>query len=180
MIFLTVGTQFPFDRLVKAVDHAVEAGLVAGQIVGQIGRTKYRPGSFPAVQLMEKQTFDGYVSRASAIISHAGMGTIEMALELGKPLLAMPRRKEFGEVVNNHQFEIAEKFEELGHILVAYHEDDLVEKTRELSTFMPKVRKHDAEAVIERIAGFLSSIDRQITQKSLTNNAATFQISEKP
>lgn len=180
MIFLTVGTQFPFDRLVKAVDSVVRAGLVTEHIIGQIGQTKYRPGSFPAVQFMEKQIFDGCIRRASAIIGHAGMGTIEMALELGKPLLVMPRRKEFGEVVNNHQFEIAEKFEKLGHILVAYHEDDMAEKIRELGTFTPKVREHNAEALIDRIAGFLSGIDRQITQKSLTSNAAAFQTSEKP
>jgi UDP-N-acetylglucosamine transferase subunit ALG13 len=180
MIFLTVGTQFPFDRLVKAVDYAVETGLVAEQVVGQIGQTEYHPGSFPALELMEKQTFDGYIRRASAIIGHAGMGTIEMALELGKPLLVMPRRKEFGEVVNNHQFEIAEKFEDLGHILVAYHEYDLAEKIKKLKSFTPKIRKHDTEAVIGRIADFLNSIDRQIPQKALAHNATAFQISEKP
>ena len=28
MIFLAVGTQFPFDRLVKALDDYLDAGLV--------------------------------------------------------------------------------------------------------------------------------------------------------
>ncbi len=180
MIFLTVGTQFPFDRLVKAVNHAVEAGLVTEQVVGQIGQTEYRPNSFLAVQSMEKQTFDNYIRCASAIISHAGTGTITMALEHRKPLLVMPRRKEFGEVVNNHQFEIAEKFEELGYILVAYHENDLAEKIKKLKSFNPKVRKDDAEAVIDRITDFLNSIDRLIPRKSLAHNVTAFQISEKP
>jgi UDP-N-acetylglucosamine transferase subunit ALG13 len=180
MIFLTVGTQFPFDRLVKAVNHAVEAGLVTEQVVAQIGQTEYRPSSFLAVQSMEKHTFDNYIRCASAIISHAGMGTITIALEHRKPLLVMPRRKEFGEVVNNHQFEIAKKFEELGHILVVYHENDLAEKIKKLKSFTPKVRKHNTEVVIGRIADFLNSVDRQIPQKALTNNATAFQISEKP
>ena len=37
MIFLTVGTLFPFDRLVNAVDKAVANGLITEDVFAQIG-----------------------------------------------------------------------------------------------------------------------------------------------
>jgi len=36
MIFLTVGTQFPFDRLVKAVDETVRKNGLDEQIFAQV------------------------------------------------------------------------------------------------------------------------------------------------
>ena len=161
MIFLTVGTQFPFDRLVKAVDMAFSNGNLNGEIYAQIGESSYEPQSFPAVPSMEKHLFDEQLHNASAIISHAGMGTISMALELDKPLLVMPRRKKYGEVVNDHQVALAGKFEALGHMLVAYEADELPEKIRQLKTFELTRRKATPEAVAGRIAGFLQELSKQ-------------------
>lgn len=158
MIFLTVGSQFPFDRLVRAVDQAFESGQLNGEMYGQIGDTSYQPRNFRAVPYMEKQAFDDYMQKASAIISHAGMGTISMALDRDKPLLVMPRLKRHGEAVNDHQIAIVRKFEELGHMLVAYDTDELPEKIRRLKTFVLTKRAARPEAVARRIAEFLSEL----------------------
>lgn len=158
MIFLTVGTQFPFDRLVKAVDEAVSQNGFNEKIFAQIGSSSYRPCSFDVVASMEQEVFDKHIHEASAIIAHAGIGTITMALENHKPLLVMPRLKKHGEVVNDHQVAIARKFEELGHILVAHTEEELPEKLEELRSFHPCPRKNQAEAVAERISKFLNEI----------------------
>ena len=87
MIFLTVGTQFPFDRLVKAVDEAADKEVFDERIFAQIGTSSYSPRNFEAVPSPEKTLFDGHFQMADSIISHAGMGTITMALESRKPLL---------------------------------------------------------------------------------------------
>jgi len=158
MIFLTVGTQLPFDRLVKTVDKAVETGLVAEEIYAQIGAGSYRPHNFRAAPSIEKHLFDKYIRQASSIISHAGMGTIMMAMENNKPLLVMPRRKKYGEVVNDHQLAIAKKFEQSGHILVAYRQEDMPAKIKELKSFIPRPRTNQTEAVVEKIACFLKTI----------------------
>jgi len=158
MIFLTVGTQFPFDRLVQAVDEAFDNGLVGEEIFAQIGETSYRPHNFKSVASLEKKVFDEQLKQASGIISHAGMGTIMMALDNDKPLLVMPRLKSYGEVVNNHQTVIARKFEELGHILVAYQEKQLPQKITELKSFLPRPRQIQTKAVVDRIARFLRSL----------------------
>jgi len=73
MIFLTVGTQFPFDRLVKAVDETVSKNGLDEQIFAQVGTTTYRPRNFETVPSLEKTLFDKHFSEADSIISHAGM-----------------------------------------------------------------------------------------------------------
>lgn len=158
MIFLTVGTQFPFDRLVRAVDELVGSGALQEEVFGQIGNTAYKPRHFEAVASLDKHLFDLYFRRASAVVSHAGMGTIAMALRQGKPLLVMPRLKRHQEVVNNHQLKLAERFASLGHILLALREEELPEKTALLRSFTPKAREADPAGVVERIAVFLNQL----------------------
>jgi UDP-N-acetylglucosamine transferase subunit ALG13 len=158
MIFLTVGTQFPFDRLVRAVDEAFDNGLVGEEVFAQTGETSYKPRNFEAVARLEKGLFDNYVRQASGIISHAGIGTITMALDNHKPLLVMPRLKKYGEVVNDHQVAIAKRFEQSGYVLVAYESEELPKKIEQLKTFVPCKRKATPEAVAKRIALFLRSL----------------------
>ena len=157
MIFLTVGTQFPFDRLVCAVDRVCKKGLVYDEIFGQIGKSSYIPKYFNATMFLEKKKYIDYFNDSSAIISHAGMGTIALALEQNKPLLVMPRSVQFGEVVNNHQIAIAKKFEKRGHILVAYEPEQIPRKIHELKTFVPTARKNSVISVIQRITDFIQN-----------------------
>lgn len=161
MIFLTVGTQFSFDRLVKGIDNAVELKLITERVYGQIGKGAYQPHNFVTTATLEKAIFDEYVRRASYIIGHAGMGTIITAMENDKPLLVMPRQKKYGEVVNDHQVTIARKFEESGHILVAYNELELSKKIEQLKTFVPRKRKAQPQMAAKRIAKFLSEVGVQ-------------------
>lgn len=158
MIFLTVGTQFPFDRLVRAVDEAIGENGLDEQVFAQVGASTYRPKNFETVAELEKSLFDKYISEANGIISHAGMGCITMALEYRKPLLVMPRLKKYDEVVNDHQVAIAKKFERLGHLLAAYSAEDLLNKIKVLRDFIPLERRTTSEAVAERVSNFLRQI----------------------
>jgi len=155
MIFLTVGTQFPFDRLVKTIDQLLNDGVMYDEVFVQIGETAYRPRNFEAVVSLDKTAFDERFCGAAAIISHAGMGAITMALDHGKPLVVMPRRRKYKEVVNNHQDELAERFEALGHILLARDETQLRSKIEQLRSFVPQPRQADPETVARKICHFL-------------------------
>ena len=160
MIFLTVGTQFPFDRLVKAVDQAAGLNGFDEKIVAQIGDSSYCPKNFEAVRSVEKAVFDRYFAEADGIISHAGMGTITMALDHKKPLLVMPRMKKYGEVVNDHQLAIVKKFEQLGYLLVAYSAEEVPEKIKQLKSFVPQERRPCADVVAARISMFLNELSQ--------------------
>ncbi|MBN2180467.1 MAG: hypothetical protein JW715_01035 [Sedimentisphaerales bacterium] len=159
MIFLTVGTQFPFDRLVKAVDEAIGQKLIEEEIWAQTGQSSYRPQNFEKyTDFLEKKEFDQWMKKASKVISHAGIGSITMALDEAKPLLVMPRLRKYGEVVNDHQVDIVNKFELSGYLLAAYDVSELVEKIEALKSFKPKKRNTQAEKVAERISKFLNEL----------------------
>jgi beta-1,4-N-acetylglucosaminyltransferase len=158
MIFLTVGTQFPFDRLVRAVDSAIEKGLVSDVLFGQIGETSYEPRNFEFVDYLDKKTFDSQMQKASSVISHAGMGTVAMALDRGIPMLVMPRLRRYGEVVNDHQLSITRNFERCGYLLAAYEVEQLSVQINALKTFVPRRRQAQTEEVVKRISRFVNGL----------------------
>jgi UDP-N-acetylglucosamine transferase subunit ALG13 len=133
MIFLTVGTQLAFDRLVTAVD--TWAGMEPGRdVVAQIGPTDIRPRHLRAQAFFEPAECRQLMIEADVIVAHAGMGTILSALELAKPLLVVPRKAALGEHRNDHQVATAARFAELGRLSVAADELELVQRLDQLET----------------------------------------------
>ncbi|WP_016955314.1 glycosyltransferase [Catenovulum agarivorans] len=109
MIFLTVGTQLPFDRLVECVDQL--CGKYPDlSVFGQIGESKYQPKNFDYQTSLSIQEFNKRFCSAQLIISHAGMGSIITALSNNKPILMMPRETQFAEHRNDHQLGTAKNF----------------------------------------------------------------------
>jgi UDP-N-acetylglucosamine transferase subunit ALG13 len=124
VIFVTVGTQLAFDRLIIAVDSW--AGAAPGrEVFAQIGPTRLAPRHIEYAQFVPPAECDERMRAATAVVAHAGMGTILTALQLGKPLLVLPRRAALGEHRNDHQIATAQRFAELGKVNVALHESDL-------------------------------------------------------
>ncbi|NLH15725.1 MAG: glycosyl transferase [Phycisphaerae bacterium] len=158
MMFLTVGTLFSFDRLVQAIDQGIADGTIREEIIAQIGEGGYQPRNMEFVAFLEKAAFDEKVKQSSGLISHAGMGSIEMSFQYRKPLLVMPRKKKYREHVNDHQVDTAEKFEQLGHILVAYESDDLPMKLNELKSFIPKPRINQISEVVRYLSEYIQSL----------------------
>lgn len=159
MIFLTLGTYpLPFDRLVQAVDEVVSQNLIDEEVFAQIGFSNYIPKHMKYEKLLEKQRFDEILSSATALIGHAGMGSISMALNHQKALLVMPRLAKFGEHVNDHQLHTAHKFEELGHVLAAYDQSELADKINMLKTFQPLPRTPNRQGVANRVQQFIESM----------------------
>jgi UDP-N-acetylglucosamine transferase subunit ALG13 len=157
MIFLTVGTQFPFDRLVRKIDELCDEGLIDDEVFAQVGDTDYRPRNFNFTNSIMKSEFDKVLAQASHIISHAGMGTISLAFEANKPLLVMPRLKRYGEVVNDHQVSLAKTFNDVGYLVGVEDESQMAEGIMRLKTFLPRPRQNQSYAVIRRITKFLES-----------------------
>jgi len=158
MIFVTVGTSFPFDRLIRAMDELADRGEFEEEIFAQVGKNGYRPRHFKSVETLDKQQFDIYFDKAEALIAHAGMGTITMALNQHKPILIMPRLRRLKELVNDHQLATAKHFEQLGHVLTVYDVKNLPHKYQMLKSFQPTPRKSQAEQVASRIGNFLTQL----------------------
>jgi UDP-N-acetylglucosamine transferase subunit ALG13 len=130
MIFVTVGEQLPFDRLINAVNNwASDSGE---EVFAQIGNSQLKPKTIKYQKHLDPLEFNRAFLAAEVIIAHAGMGTIITALELGKPLLVMPRQACLGEHRNDHQFATAKRFLEQGYISVAFDVPELMKKLEDL------------------------------------------------
>lgn len=129
MIFLTLGTQLPFDRLVEALDTAA-AGLDE-EIIAQTGQGSYQPASFTAVATLSPAQFEDTLARARVVVSHAGIGTILTGLKHRKPLILMARKAQFGEHRNDHQLATLRQFAAVSGIHVAENSDDLARLLRD-------------------------------------------------
>lgn len=115
MIFLTTGTQLPFDRMVTLVDEycATRPEL---EVFAQVGEdSRYTPRHFPHVTTMSLQESQRCFERAELVIAHAGIGSILTTLGLGKPILMMARRADFGEHRNDHQLGTVARFVSFPH-----------------------------------------------------------------
>lgn len=139
MIFVTLGTQDkPFERLIRAVERQVELENITEEVIVQSGCTKYESNKMKIIQYMPIDEFNEYLKSASLIITHAGVGTIIQALEIGKIVIAAARKKEFGEHVSDHQQQLLETFSESGYILPLTDFDKLNEVIEHSKNFLPK------------------------------------------
>ncbi|GAP45047.1 MULTISPECIES: glycosyltransferase [Lentimicrobium] len=136
MIFVVVGTQEPFDRLIRAVDRwAGDTGYK--EIFGQISRAEYLPTNFRYTDFIEPEHFIDRFRSADVIVGHAGMGTIIQALQFSKPIIVMPRLSSFHETRNDHQISTAKSFGRLGYVRDVYSEQDLFEALNRIDTIRP-------------------------------------------
>ena len=125
MIFVTVGTQLPFDRMVRAVDEWAGSPGRGADVFAQIGPGGYLPRHLRWARFLGADACNDLVLRSRAVVAHAGMGSILTALQLGKPILVMPRRGELGEHRNDHQVATARQFLAQGRVHVAFDEAEL-------------------------------------------------------
>lgn len=136
MIFVTVGTDLPFDRMLKVIDAwAGERGR--RDVFAQIGEGGWKPSHIEHSEFLQPPDFKKRFNEATLIISHAGMGTILSALFYGKPILVMPKRASLGEHRSEHQVATAKKMMELGNVNVAFDEDELRHRLDHLEDLRP-------------------------------------------
>jgi UDP-N-acetylglucosamine transferase subunit ALG13 len=124
VIFVTVGTQLPFDRMIAAVDRWAGA-QPERDVFAQVGPTKLALRHIAFCEFLTPAECRERMAGATAIVAHAGMGTVLCALELGKPLLIVPRRATLGEHRNEHQLATARRFAEHESVAVALDEHEL-------------------------------------------------------
>ncbi len=118
-VFLTVGTQLPFDRLVAAVD-AWAAENPGHDVLAQVAGGAYAPRHFGTVGTLPRDAFLRAVEAADVVVAHAGIGSLLTALDAGKPLVVMPRRADLGEHRNDHQAATAAELARFSSVSVVH------------------------------------------------------------
>ncbi len=109
MIFVSVGSMLPFDRLVEAMDTWAAANP-AVEVFAQIGEGRFIPKTCRWERMIEPAEFDAKCLEAEVVVAHAGMGTILSTLQSRRPLVIMPRRADLREHTTDHQIATAERF----------------------------------------------------------------------
>jgi UDP-N-acetylglucosamine transferase subunit ALG13 len=160
VIFLTVGSSLPFDRLVALVDEVAADGSIQHRVFAQIGSGRYKPRNFECVDFLSRAEYTARFDEAVAIVSHAGIGTISTALQANRPILVMPRKKKFGELVDDHQELTAQRFAEMGHVLAFSNRTELESGLQRLPEFVPTPRQPNARGIAEAIGIYLTQLSR--------------------
>lgn len=112
MIFVTVGTnEARFDRLL----HAVAALSTEEEIVIQHGHSSpvRRPNALN-VEFLPYEALVETIRRARMVVTHAGVGSVMVALANARRPVVVPRRASFGEAVDDHQLQLGRRLATAG------------------------------------------------------------------
>jgi UDP-N-acetylglucosamine transferase subunit ALG13 len=132
VIFATLGTHHqPFDRLVDAL-----TALGRDDLVVQYGHSAPPPAAVRAQAFMSFSEVEGHMRDAELVITHAGVGSILLARRCGHIPVVVPRRRRFGEHVDDHQVELTTALAPRGQVLVV----DDVERLAEVVAAPPQRR----------------------------------------
>lgn len=156
MIFVTVGAQMPFDRLVKTIDQWVGENH-RNDFFAQIGPSEYVPENMQWVNFLEPEEFKCKYESAELIVAHAGTGSIITALQLGKPILIMPRLAKLNETRNDHQNATSKQFGKFDSVEVAWDEKELIFKLVGVDKFrdFQKIQSYASGEIVNTIREFI-------------------------
>ncbi len=106
MILATVGTHdVGFDRLITAVDDL--AANWNEEIIIQRGSSLIEPRHATHFQWTSSERMEQLTRDARVLITHAAAGAIILGLCKQKPLILVPRLKQYGEHMDDHQQQLA-------------------------------------------------------------------------
>lgn len=152
MVFVTIGTQkYKFNRIIEYIN---ESNLK--DVIIQCGYTKCTCNSkiIKAMPFIKKEEIDKYIINSDFVISHGGITILEI-LKLGKKVLVVPREKRYNEHINDHQFELCEKLEKEGYLLVAKTKEDFLKKINKIKKFKPKKYLSNEKEFFDKLNGII-------------------------
>lgn len=125
MIFVTIGSMFPFDRMIRAMDAWAGTQGQGEEILAQIGAGDYEPRHMTWVRKLDRPAYAEAVRRSRLVVAHAGVGSIVTAGELNRPIIVLPRRAHLGEHTSDHQVETVSWLRAKPWVLIADDEGAL-------------------------------------------------------
>jgi UDP-N-acetylglucosamine transferase subunit ALG13 len=155
MIFVTVGnaTQ-PFSRLLDGIEQLVRMGMIDGESVW-IQRGNNAPRSVRVradVPFFSPEEFKRLVDEATVIVCHGGAGTIAHVFRSGKVPVVMPRRKAYGEHVDD-QLNLVEQLSALGRVLPVFEPHQLADAIHAaMKAKQPPARDGESSRMVDLVA----------------------------
>ena len=183
MIFVTVGSQLGFDRMVGAVAAWARArgtgmhgtgthgtGMHGGthgtgmhaaegtRMFFQTGATKVDLAGFEHMPVLSAEEIRRKFDEATLVVAHAGTGTIIECMLRGKPVIVMPRSASLHETRNDHQFATARRFQARGGVFVAWDETELAALLDRASTLTggAAIQAHADQRLLDALRAFVA------------------------
>lgn len=135
-LFVTTGTQFPFDRLLKSIEIWASNNPNA-KVIAQTCSSEVDFEHVDAYEFLSPQKYKEIIKGAKVIIGHAGMGTIITAHESNLPVIIMARRFSFNEHRNDHQMATVSKFKNTKGVYVAEDKNSLFKLLNDVENLEP-------------------------------------------
>ena len=158
MILVMLGTQNnSFHRLLEEIDRLIEIGKINDEVIVQAGYTKYKSQNMKIVDFVSNDEIEKLEQQADCIITHGGVGSIIGSIEIGKKVIAVPRLKQYGEHVNDHQLDIIESFDKLGYIIGITDVSQLEEALQRVKGFKPKKYIQNTGNIIKIVENFIDN-----------------------
>ncbi len=158
MVLVLLGTQNnDFTRLLKAVQENIDNKVIEDEVVVQAGFTKFDSKDMKIFDFIDKEKLFELIDKADLIITHGGVGSIIASLKKGKKVIVVPRQKKYGEHVNNHQLQIAKKFEQDGYVKYALDLNKLGNIILEMKDFKPKKFENNKSKVVSIVENFIDN-----------------------
>jgi UDP-N-acetylglucosamine transferase subunit ALG13 len=106
VIFVTIGSLFPFDRLIRLMDDL--APRWPGEtFFAQTGDGGYQPRNMDFARSLPAPAFAAKLRESRLLVAHAGMGSVISALEARRPVVVLPRDMALLEHTTDHQMATA-------------------------------------------------------------------------
>lgn len=158
MILVMLGTQKnDFSRLLKEIENCIGNGTIQEEVLVQAGSTKYQTDKMQIFDLIAREELDKQKQEASLIITHGGVGSIVGALKMNKKVIAVPRLKQYGEHVNDHQKQIVENFDTQGYIKGVFDIKDLEQAIKDIKKFEPKKFVSNTQSIINIVESYIDT-----------------------
>ena len=156
MILVMLGTQNnSFHRLLEELDKLIKKEIIQEEVIVQAGHTKYKSKNMEIFDLIPKEEIKKFQQEATYIITHGGAGSIISSIKCGKKVIAVPRKHEYGEHVNNHQEEIVDLFNAKGYILGINDVTELEKAIKKIPEFKPVKYQSDNSKMLSIIENFI-------------------------
>ncbi|MEM0360056.1 MAG: PssE/Cps14G family polysaccharide biosynthesis glycosyltransferase [Candidatus Diapherotrites archaeon] len=155
-VFVTLGTHpQQFNRLLEKIDFLIEGKKLIAEVFAQTGNSTYVPKNFGFRQFLSPEDFSLEFKKADIIISHGGAGAILNALEHKKPLIIVPRLKEFSEHTDDHQIDLARALHERKKAIAVFDLDELPRAIEKAKRFKAE-KESEKKLLVKRIERFIA------------------------
>jgi UDP-N-acetylglucosamine transferase subunit ALG13 len=145
-----------FERLIRKMDEI--AGRLNEEVVMQIGGTKYTPENAKHFDFTTEQEIKELCRKARVVVTHGAMSIVD-ALDQGTPVVAVPRLKKYGEVIDDHQLYLVQELEKAGKVTAVYDVEELEETLEKVSTQPVKLVKD--KRLVDALKGYIAQFERR-------------------